>query len=584
MKAERLRFEEDQPKRPSPLKTEPKNTAPVPGKKQRRHSMLEHAKKLTESADDAFFEQEADEADTQSVSTQAAETGLDAARQAKTAVHRLYATQADARRAAKQTEASDLPGASPVLEEQSVVSPPVLPNSPPSKTEAPVHHEPTLIGKKEQFSRSHIPDAQAQKSVSNPQSKAQQKKTIRRQYMQAASGQPLPMNVPVSRVAEKAVETGASTVQKQVQTARKRRNVFAFILFAALLCYALNALNGCAPILESTMQVIAMTTYPAEEDDILAAERYYAKLESDLQHELDDYGALHPGCDEYQIEQMDIWHDPYVLISIISAAIGDEWKVDDAVPIMDRLFAQQYILTSSIASETRYRKEWKTGWKQELDPVTGVLEWIPYDYEVDVPYIYKTCTVKLVNKNLSHLLFNVMSHEQVGMYAVYISTHGNMPDLFRNNPYAGELKDPLLYDVPEEYKEADSKFAAMLEEAEKYLGYPYVWGGSDPSTSFDCSGFVSWVLVNSAVKDVGRLGATSLYGALTPIREDEARPGDIIFFQGTLGEGVEGNDGITHCGIYVGDGMMIHCGSPISYADLSRTYWQEHFYGYARAY
>lgn len=118
------------------------------------------------------------------------------------------------------------------------------------------------------------------------------------------------------------------------------------------------------------MQVIAMTTYPAEEDDILAAERYYAKLESDLQHELDDYGALHPGCDEYQIEQMDIWHDPYVLISIISATIGDEWKVDDAVPIMDRLFAQQYILTSSIASETRYRKEWKTSWKQELDPAT----------------------------------------------------------------------------------------------------------------------------------------------------------------------------------------------------------------------
>ena len=273
-----------------------------------------------------------------------------------------------------------------------------------------------------------------------------------------------------------------------------------------------------------------------------------------------------------------------MLISIISATIGDEWKVDDAVPIMDRLFAQQYILTSSIASETRYRKEWKTGWKQEPDPATGVLEWIPYDYEVDVPYIYKTCTVKLVNKNLSHLLFNVMSREQVGMYAVYISTHGNMPDLFRNNPYAGELKDPLLYDVPEEYKEADSKFAAMLEEAEKYLGYPYVWGGSDPSTSFDCSGFVSWVLVNSGVKDVGRLGATSLYGALTPVREDEARPGDIIFFEGTLGDGVEGNDGITHCGIYVGDGMMIHCGSPISYADLSRSYWQEHFYGYARAY
>lgn len=260
MKAERLRFEEE--KRPSPLKAEPKTIAPIPCKKQRRHSMLEHAKKLTESVNDAFH-QEADEADTQNVSTQAAETGLDVAHHAKAAVHRLYATQADARRAVKQTEASDLPGASPILVEQRAVSPLVLHDSPPSKTEAPIHHEQTLIGKKEQFSRSHVPDAQAQKSVSNPQSKAQQKKAIRRQYMQAANGQPLPPNVPVSRAAEKAVETGASSVQKQVQTARKRRNVFAFILFAALLCYALNALNGCAPILESTMQVIAMTTYPA---------------------------------------------------------------------------------------------------------------------------------------------------------------------------------------------------------------------------------------------------------------------------------------------------------------------------------
>lgn len=199
--------------------------------------MLEHAKKLTESADDAFFEQEADEADTQSVSTQAAETGLDVAHHAKAAVHRLYATQADARRAAKQTEASDLPGASPVLEEQSVVSPPVLPNSPPSKTEAPVHHEPTLIGKKEQFSRSHIPDAQAQKSVSNPQSKAQQKKTIRRQYMQAASGQPLPMNVPVSRVAKKPSKPALPRFKSRCRPLEKTKCLCVYPLCrAALLC------------------------------------------------------------------------------------------------------------------------------------------------------------------------------------------------------------------------------------------------------------------------------------------------------------------------------------------------------------
>ena len=167
----------------------------------------------------------------------------------------------------------------------------------------------------------------------------------------------------------------------------------------------------------------------------------------------------------------------------------------------------------------------------------------------------------------------------MGLYALYMSTLGNMPDLFAGKPHASQLKDPLLYDVPEEYKQADPQFGKLIEEAEKYLGFPYVWGGSSPDTSFDCSGFVSYVFTNSGVYNTGRLGATGLYGICQKITADEAHPGDLIFFEGTMGEDV---GGITHVGLYVGDNMMIHCGNPITYADLTRSYWQQHFYGFGR--
>ena len=236
-----------------------------------------------------------------------------------------------------------------------------------------------------------------------------------------------------------------------------------------------------------------------------------------------------------------------------------------------------------MVSETRYNQEWQTVYEQVLNPLTGEMEWQLVEQLVEVPYSYKICKVKVVNKILSHLPFHVLSREQVGMYALYMATHGNMDGLFHGK-HVSELKEPTLYDVPLEYTEADSQFGKLLEEAEKYIGYPYVWGGDSPETSFDCSGFISWILNETGTKHVGRLGATSLYGECRPITPREAQPGDLVFFQGTLGEGVEGNDGITHVGLYVGDGMMLHCGNPISYADLNRTYFRQHFYGYGRIY
>ena len=254
------------------------------------------------------------------------------------------------------------------------------------------------------------------------------------------------------------------------------------------------------------------------------------------------------------------------------------------MPTLELLFEQQYKLTTAVEKETRCRTEWKKEYEQVEDPKTGEMKWQENWVQIEVAYTYTICKVKLVNNMLSHLPFMVLSREKVGMYALYMATLGNYPDLFAGKPHASQLKEPMEYEVPEAYKQADPKFAKLIEVGERYIGYPYVWGGDSPETSFDCSGFISWIFKESGVRDVGRLGATSLYGVCTPIEPEEARPGDLIFFQGTLGDGVAGNDGITHVALYVGDGYILNCGNPISYADLSRAYWQEHFYGFGRMY
>lgn len=411
-------------------------------------------------------------------------------------------------------------------------------------------------------------------SSSNPLSRWRQKRAIRRTYM----------------TGQAAGETARSAAQAGGAVARAKRGVKALVArsrktyllagaLVALLAFVMNGLSSCAPLVQSAMQSLVIAAYPAEDEDLLAAERYYANLEKELQNELNHYASYHPGFDEYRIEADDIWHDPHALMALISAHANGEWTVDDAYGYMDRLFEKQYILTEDIEEETRYRREWVTRYRREEDAETGNVTWVPYQVEEDVPYTYRICNVTLDNFNLSHLPFYVLSREGVGRYAMYISVLGMREDLFRGNPYASTLREPGEYDIPADVME-DETFRRLMEEAEKYIGYPYVWGGDSPETSFDCSGFISYVFAASGVRDVGRLGATSLYGRCTPIAPQEARPGDLIFFEGTI----SGEEGITHVGLYVGGNHMLHCGSPIGYADLTDSYWQNHFYGYGRLY
>ena len=409
---------------------------------------------------------------------------------------------------------------------------------------------------------------------SNPLSRWRQKRAIRRTYM----------------TGQAAGETARSAAQAGGAVARAKRGVKALVArsrktyllagaLVALLAFVMNGLSSCAPLVQSAMQSLVIAAYPAGDEDLLAAERYYANLEKELQNELNHYASHHPGFDVYRIEADDIWHDPHALISLVSAHANGEWKIEDVYGYMDRLFEKQYTLTEKVKSETRYRQEWVTHHEKIVDPETGEITWRPYEVLEDVPYTYRICTVTLDNFNLSHLPFYVLSREGVGRYAMYISVLGMREDLFRGNPYASTLREPGEYDIPAGVME-DETFRRLMEEAEKYIGYPYVWGGDSPETSFDCSGFISYVFAASGVRDVGRLGATSLYGRCTPIAPQEARPGDLIFFEGTI----SGEEGITHVGLYVGGNHMLHCGSPIGYADLTDSYWQNHFYGYGRLY
>ncbi len=409
---------------------------------------------------------------------------------------------------------------------------------------------------------------------SNPLSRWRQKRAIRRTYM----------------TGQAAGETARSAAQAGGAVARAKRGVKALVArsrktyllagaLVALLAFVMNGLSSCAPLVQSAMQSLVIAAYPAGDEDIHAAERYYKGLEDDLQNQIDRYAADHPQYDEFLYELDDIWHDPHALISLVSAHANGEWKIEDVYGYMDRLFEKQYTLTEKVKSETRYRQEWVTHHEKIVDPETAEITWRPYEVLEDVPYTYRICTVTLDNFNLSHLPFYVLSREGVGRYAMYISVLGMREDLFRGNPYASTLREPGEYDIPADVME-DETFRRLIEEAEKYIGYPYVWGGDSPETSFDCSGFISYVFAASGVRDVGRLGATSLYGRCTPIAPQEARPGDLIFFEGTI----SGEEGITHVGLYVGGNHMLHCGSPIGYADLTDSYWQNHFYGYGRLY
>ena len=405
---------------------------------------------------------------------------------------------------------------------------------------------------------------------SNPYSRWQQKQAIKREYAAAKAGKSAGNTVKASEATAKAARKAAENTKKTGEFIARHKKGFLIVGgIAAMIVLILCTVSSCSMLIQGGATGVNVSTYPSEDADMLAAEAQYCAMEAELQQYLDTYESTHD-YDEYHFELDDIEHDPYVLISILTAWYEDAWTIDQVQGTLQMLFDRQYILTETVEVEVRYRTEQQTGYRTYTDPNTGQTVTEEYEYEVQVPYNYYICTVELENFNLSHLPVYIMGEEKVGRYALYIATLGNRPDLFGGRPLT-----PTLYDIPESYL-SDETFAAMMAEAEKYIGYPYVWGGSSPKTSFDCSGFVSWV-INHSGWNVGRLGAQGLCNICTPVSAANVRPGDLVFFVGTYD-----TPGVSHVGIYVGDGWMIHAGNPIGYVNLNTNYWQSHFYTYGR--
>ena len=410
--------------------------------------------------------------------------------------------------------------------------------------------------------------AEIDSPTSNPVSKWQQKQAIKKQYAAAKHNQAAQTTAKAAENTAKAAKKAAEKAEKAGKYVWEHRRGFAIAAAILLmLAFLLNGLSSCSVIMDGVGSGIAASTYPSQDADMLGAEAQYCAMEAELQRYLDTYESTHD-YDEYHFDLDTIEHDPYVLISIITALHQGEWTLDEVQGTLQMLFDRQYILTEDVVVETRYRTETDTWTDADGNTHTDTYQ-VPYDYYI--------CTVTLENFNLSHVPVYIMSEEQLGMYATYMATLGNRPDLFPGSGYIGKYVEGSYtdYDIPPEALD-DEVFAAIIKEAEKYLGYPYIWGGSSPSTSFDCSGFVSWV-INHSGWDVGRLGAQGLCNICTPVSSVNVKPGDLVFFTGTYD-----TPGVSHVGIYVGNNMMIHCGDPISYANLNSNYWQSHFYRYGR--
>lgn len=391
-----------------------------------------------------------------------------------------------------------------------------------------------------------------------------QKRRLRKQYQKQA---------------KEAAKQGAAAAEKTAVTTEKlAANAVGFVkrhpvgCVMALCCVLLllvlqSCMSSMVTLGNGTIGAIAASTYAAEDGDLRGAEAAYCALEAELQNDLNSYERTH-SYDEYHYDLDEIEHDPYVLLSMISALHEGAWTVDEVSGTLQALFNRQYILTENVVTERRYYIETDT-WTDE--------DGKSHSSSYRVYYNYYICTVTLENFNLSHVPIYMMGEDQLSRYALYMATLGNRPDLFPSSGYVDKYitNGPTLHEVPESYL-ADETFAAILEEAERYTGYPYVWGGYQPSTSFDCSGFVSYVY-NQCGWDFGRLGAQGLYNIST--RTNNPKPGDLVFFTGTYD-----TPGISHVAIYVGDGWILHCGDPIQYANLNTSYWQSHFYAYRKLY
>ena len=408
-----------------------------------------------------------------------------------------------------------------------------------------------------------------QLAASNPISRMWQKKKLQKQYAAAyRAAHSAGDAAAAAQTASKGARKSADAAKKAGEFVSKHKKAFLIVGgIGLLLVMLLGLLQSCSSIFGGGVSNIVASSYLSEDADLLAAEAAYCAMEDELREYLDTYEQTHD-YDEYHFDLDEIKHDPYVLLSILSALHEGQFTIDQVQGDLQMLFDKQYILTETVTTETRYRTETRTDSEGN-------------EYEVEVPYTYYICTVELENFDLSHVPVYIMDTETLSMYAVYMSTLGNRSDLFPSSWYVDKYitTPPEDYEIPAEYL-SDERFAALITEAEKYLGYPYVWGGSSPSTSFDCSGFVSYVLTSSGLCNIGRLGAQGLYNISA--RVSDPQPGDLVFFVGTYDTA-----GISHVGFYVGldeagNPMFLHCGDPIQYARLNTSYWQQHFYAYGR--
>lgn len=415
-------------------------------------------------------------------------------------------------------------------------------------------------------------------AVSNPISKWRQKQELKKRYMEAkASGSAGASASGTVKGTGKAAKESKSIVDRGTEFVKEHPRAILMIGGLGLLVMLLSGMfTSCTAMFAGSGNAVLGTSYTAEDADITGTDADYSALETALNNRINSIERTNPGYDEYRYDLAEIGHNPYELASYLTVLFEDYTRAE-VQSTLQSLFDKQYTLTLTPEVEIRTRTETRTGTSTYSDPDTGETYEEEYEYEVEVEYEYHILNVKLTNKGLGAVIrASGMTTEQADRYDVLMTTSGNRP-LFGEDVYGvsgGEYTD---YDIPGEAL-TDERFRRMITEAEKYLGMPYVWGGSSPSTSFDCSGFVSWVINHCGNGwSVGRQTANGLKGLCSIIPPSEAKPGDLIFFQGTYS-----TSGASHVGIYVGGGMMIHCGNPISYASIESSYWQEHFLCFGR--
>ena len=419
----------------------------------------------------------------------------------------------------------------------------------------------------------------AERMKSDPQagsnlfSRWRQKQAIKKEYAAAKAGAAAAENTAAGTA--KAAQGTANMTEKAFQFVQSHSHIIIGIAAVGLLVLVIaGSVSSCSVLINGGGNVVLGTSYTAEDEDLKGVETDYTKLEDKLRKQIDRIETDHPGYDEYRYNLAEIGHNPYELASLLTVEF-ENYTRSQVQARLQSIFEAQYKLKLEEKVEIRTRKETRVGYR--YNPITGTGH--TYTYQVTVQYEYKILNVTLLNRGVDYVARNSgLTDDQLQRYEVTLECRGNRDDLFAGIAFAtpdgagssGEYQD---YDIPGEAL-TDEKFRKMITEAEKYLGYPYVWGGSSPSTSFDCSGFVSWVINHCGNGwNVGRQTANGLMGKCDIIPKSEAKPGDLIFFQKTYN-----TSGASHVGIYVGNGMMIHCGNPISYASIETNYWRQHYY------